>query len=84
MSGNSLPADLKKVLENHVEQADIENDEELKGILNRLTKLNESVEKVKASILVKSMSSLTNYPQSRQSLLIQKDNIIIDKSKSSA
>lgn len=53
MSGNSLPADLKKVLENHVEQADIENDEELKGILNRLTKLNESVEKVKASILVK-------------------------------
>ena len=53
MSGNSLPAHLKKVLENHVAQADIENDEELKGILNKLTKLNESVEKVKASILMK-------------------------------
>lgn len=53
MSGNSLPANLKKVLENHVAQADIENDEELKGILNRLTKLNESVERVKASILVR-------------------------------
>ena len=53
MSGNSLPANLKKVLENHVAQADIENDAELEGILKRLTKLNESVERVKASILVK-------------------------------
>lgn len=53
MSGNSLPANLKKVLEHHVAQSDIENDEELKGIFNRLTELNESVEKVKASILLK-------------------------------
>lgn len=53
MSGNSLPANLKKVLENHIAQSDLENDDELKGIMSRLTKLNESVEKVKASILLK-------------------------------
>ncbi len=53
MSSNSLPATLKKVLENHVAQSDIDDDEELEGIMSRLVKLNESVERVKASILVK-------------------------------
>lgn len=53
MPSNSLPATLKKVLENHVAQSDIDDDEELRGIMSRLAQLNESVESVKASIMLK-------------------------------
>ncbi|MCY7295860.1 hypothetical protein [Alteromonas sp. a30] len=51
MSSHSLIANLQKVLENHVAQSDIEDDEELRGIMSRLSQLNESVERVKGKIL---------------------------------
>ncbi|UAA40116.1 hypothetical protein KIH87_07150 [Paraneptunicella aestuarii] len=53
MASNSLPANLQKVLENHVAQSDLADDDELRGIIARLAKLNESVERVKASIMTK-------------------------------
>lgn len=51
MSSHSLIANLQKVLENHVAQSDIEDDEELRGIMSRLSQLNDSVERVKGKIL---------------------------------
>ncbi len=51
MSSHSLIANLQKVLENHVAQSDIEDDEELRGIMSRLSQLNDSVERVKDKIL---------------------------------
>ncbi len=36
MSGNSLPAQLQKVLQSHLAQKDIAYDDELQGIINRL------------------------------------------------
>ncbi|BDX06220.1 hypothetical protein [Planctobacterium marinum] len=51
MSGNSLPAQLQKVLQSHLAQKDIAYDDELQGIINRLSALNESVEEVKSKIL---------------------------------
>lgn len=53
MSNNSLPAHLKRALENHVAQADISDDAELQNIMHRLTKLHDSVEKIKAQIMEK-------------------------------
>lgn len=50
MTSKSLPAYLQQVLENHVQQSDLAMDEELNDIFNRLSKLNDSVEKVKATI----------------------------------
>lgn len=50
MSSKSLPAYLQQVLEDHVAQSDLTHDEELQGIFDRLSKLNESVEKIKATI----------------------------------
>lgn len=50
MSSKSLPAYLQQVLENHVAQSDIVHDEELDSIFEKLTSLNESVEKMKAKI----------------------------------
>jgi hypothetical protein len=50
MSSKSLPAYLQQVLENHVAQSDIVQDEELDSIFEKLTSLNESVEKMKAKI----------------------------------
>ena len=51
MSGNSLPAQLQKVLQSQLAQKDIAYDDELQGIINRLSALNESVEEVKSKIL---------------------------------
>jgi len=51
MNGNSLPAQLQKVLQNHLAQKDITYDEELKGIIERLSSLTESVEAVKSKII---------------------------------
>lgn len=51
MSGNSLPAQLQRVLQNHLAQADIAQDDELEGIITRLSSLNEAVEQVKMQIL---------------------------------
>jgi hypothetical protein len=50
MSSKSLPAYLQQVLENHVAQSDIVQDEELDSIFEKLSSLNESVEKMKAKI----------------------------------
>lgn len=50
-SSNSLPAQLQKVLQNHLAQKDIGYDDELKGIIDRLSALSESVEEVKSKIL---------------------------------
>ncbi|GGO75100.1 hypothetical protein [Bowmanella pacifica] len=50
MPGKSLPAQLRQVLENHVEQSDLVYDEELKGIFERLNSLNDQVERLKANI----------------------------------
>ena len=51
MNSNSLPAQLQKVLQNHLAQKDITYDDELKGIIDRLSALSESVEEVKSKIL---------------------------------
>lgn len=50
MPGKSLPAYLQQVLEEHMSQSDFVMDEELEGIFDRLTKLNNSVENIKATI----------------------------------
>lgn len=50
MTSKSLPAHLRQVLEDHVAQSDIVHDDELQGILERLAKLNDSVEKIKMTI----------------------------------
>ena len=50
MSNKSLPAYLQQVLEHHVSRSDIAEDEELQGIMQRLAKLNENVEKMKLLI----------------------------------
>lgn len=51
MAGNSLPAQLQRVLQNHLAQSDIARDDELEGIIDRLSELTESVEQVKMKIL---------------------------------
>lgn len=50
MSSKSLPAYLQQVLEDHVAHSDIVHDEELQGIFDRLSKLNDRVEKIKTTI----------------------------------
>lgn len=47
MSKKSLPLTLYQTLEKHVQDADINNDEELQDILEKLTVLNEKVEAIK-------------------------------------
>ena len=53
MSTKSLPAYLQQVLQQHVEKSELTHDEELDGIYERLAKLNENVEKMKAKIHLK-------------------------------
>ena len=50
MSSKSLPAYLRQVLENHVAQSDLTHDEELQNIFDKLSQLNDSVEKIKTRI----------------------------------
>lgn len=50
MSSKSLPAYLQQVLEDHVAQSELTHDAELQDIFNRLSKLNDSVEKIKSTI----------------------------------
>ena len=47
MSKKSLPLTLYQTLEKHAQDADINNDEELQDILEKLTVLNEKVEAIK-------------------------------------
>lgn len=53
MPSKSLPAMLHQVLEEHVAHADLNHDDELQNIFERLDKLNESVERVKSIIISK-------------------------------
>jgi hypothetical protein len=50
MTDKSLPAILRKVLEDHVSQSQLTHDDELQGIIDRLTNLNDKVEMYKAKI----------------------------------
>jgi hypothetical protein len=50
MTDKSLPAILRKVLEDHVSQSQLTHDDELQGIIERLTNLNDKVEMYKAKI----------------------------------
>lgn len=50
MSSKSLPAYLQQVLEDHVAHSELTHDDELQDIFNRLSKLNDSVEKIKTTI----------------------------------
>lgn len=50
MSGKNLPAYLQQVLQNHVAQSELTHDDELQGILDRLSKLNDSVERIKQAV----------------------------------
>lgn len=43
----SLPVTLQLALQQHAAAADIDNDEELQGIMARLSELNEKVENIK-------------------------------------
>ncbi|MFQ3207378.1 MAG: hypothetical protein ACI9IT_001535 [Glaciecola sp.] len=47
MSKKSLPLTLYQTLEKHAQDADIENDEELQDILQKLDSLNKKVEDFK-------------------------------------
>ena len=50
MSTKSLPASIQRVLEYHVSQSELTHDDELQGILERLTELNDKVEMFKHKI----------------------------------
>ena len=50
MATKSLPAYLQQVLKNHVEESQLTHDDELEGIIDRLSNLNEKVELVKNKI----------------------------------
>ena len=58
MASKSLPAYLQQVLENHVAKSELSEDEELRDLFQRLSKLNENVEKVKSTIMQKRMNKL--------------------------
>ncbi|MFA3790564.1 hypothetical protein AB6T38_05570 [Aliiglaciecola sp. SL4] len=53
MSSKSLPAYLQQALQQHVEQSQLTHDDELENIYVRLANLNENVEKIKQTILLK-------------------------------
>ncbi len=50
MLNKSLPAVLQQTLEYHVDESQLTHDDELQGIYDRLTNLNEKVEFLKNKI----------------------------------
>ena len=62
MPSKSLPAYLQQILENHVSQSDLVYDDELKQIMDRLGKLNDSVEKLKANIRLRREQQKADQP----------------------
>jgi hypothetical protein len=50
MLSKSLPAVLQQALENHVNKSQLTHDDELQGIYDRLSNLNEKVELLKNKI----------------------------------
>jgi hypothetical protein len=51
MTTKSLPAHLQQVLRNHVAESQLTHDDELQGIIDRLTNLNDKVELLKNKII---------------------------------
>jgi hypothetical protein len=52
MISKSLPAVLQQALEYHVNESQLTHDDELQGIYDRLTNLNEKVEFLKSKIKI--------------------------------
>ena len=52
MTSKSLPAVLQQALEYHVKKSELTHDDELQGIYDRLTNLNEKVEFFKNKIKI--------------------------------
>lgn len=50
MTAKSLPAYLQQVLKHHVDESELTHDDELQGIIDRLSNLNEKVESLKSKI----------------------------------
>ncbi|MGS2721329.1 hypothetical protein [Paraglaciecola aestuariivivens] len=50
MVTKTLPASLRQALEYHVNQSQLNHDDELQGIYDRLSSLNEKVEALKSKI----------------------------------
>ena len=53
MSGQSIPEQLRKSLQRHVEEADLHEDEELTQLMGKLSDLSAKVAAAKAKALVK-------------------------------
>lgn len=53
MSGQSIPEQLRKSLQQHVEDADLHEDEELKQLMGKLSDLSAKVAAAKAKALAK-------------------------------
>lgn len=52
MTTKSLPAYLQQVLKNHVDESQLTHDDELQGIIDRLSNLNDKVELLKKKIKI--------------------------------
>lgn len=50
MTTKSLPAYLQQVLKHHVDESQLTDDDELQGIIDRLSNLNDKVESLKKKI----------------------------------
>lgn len=57
MSSKSLPAYLQQVLQDHVDQSELTHDAELQSIFDKLSRLNDSVEQIKAKAREKKRTS---------------------------
>ena len=53
MSGQSIPEQLRKSLQRHVEEADLHEDEELTQLMGKLSDLSAKVAAAKAKALAK-------------------------------
>jgi hypothetical protein len=59
MSENNLPGYLKKVLEHHVSESSLNDDDELRSIVNKLDKLRDTVASLKAQAKAKKSAAIT-------------------------
>jgi hypothetical protein len=60
MPKKSLPLTLYQILEKHAQEADINNDEELKDLLDKLASLNQKVEAFKQRAREKRVKKASN------------------------
>ncbi|MFS1702762.1 hypothetical protein [Aestuariibacter sp. GS-14] len=56
MSSQSIPEQLRQSLERHLEESDLQNDEEMAQIMARLSDLSAKVAAAKAKVLAKRKS----------------------------